>query len=81
MKEDDYVAFELFNASLLDSVRHKIPINKNAGWRSEFRTMEVQLTGDENAAWGILVYLMVQILKFTPNLNFYIPLSKVDENF
>lgn len=51
----------MLNSNLYDSVRFKAPLDE-AGWRVEVRTMEVQLTADENAAWSILVYLMVQML-------------------
>ena len=41
--------------------------------------MEVQLTDYENAAYALFVVLLTRtILSF--DLNFYLPLSKVDEN-
>ena len=41
--------------------------------------MEIQLTDKENAAFAVFVVLLTRaILSF--DLNFYIPLSKVDEN-
>jgi glutamate--cysteine ligase catalytic subunit len=52
------------------------PPNSPIGWRVEFRSMEVQLTDFENAAYAVFVVLLSRaILKF--NLNFYIPISKV----
>jgi len=61
-------------------LRFKIPPpNSRIGWRVEFRSMEVQVTDFENAAFSIFVLLLSRaILKF--GLNFYIPISKVDEN-
>mmetsp|Transcript_114329 Transcript_114329/g.262359 ORF Transcript_114329/g.262359 Transcript_114329/m.262359 type:complete len:776 (-) Transcript_114329:244-2571(-) len=51
----------------------------HVGWRIEFRTMEIQLTDFENAAFTVVVVLLSRvILGF--NLNFYIPISKLDEN-
>ncbi|KAJ7703240.1 glutamate-cysteine ligase catalytic subunit [Mycena rosella] len=45
----------------------------------EFRSMEVQMTDYENAAFAVFVVLLSRaILSF--NTNFYIPISKVDEN-
>ena len=46
------------------------------GWRVEFRSMEVQLTDHENAAFSIFIVLLTRaILSF--GLNFYLPISKV----
>lgn len=55
------------------------PPGSNIGWRVEFRSMEVQLTDFENAAYSIFIVLLTRaILSF--GLDFYIPISKVDEN-
>lgn len=49
------------------------------GWRTEFRSMEVQFTDFENAAFTVFIVLITRVfLAF--DLAFYIPLSKVDEN-
>ncbi|KAG9316627.1 glutamate-cysteine ligase, catalytic subunit [Chiua virens] len=62
------------------TLRFKPPPPKSPiGWRVEFRSMEVQLTDFENAAFAVFIVLLSRaILAF--NLNFYIPISKVDEN-
>lgn len=62
------------------SIRFKPPpSNSKIGWRVEFRSMEVQLTDFENAAYAIFIVLLTRaILSF--GLNFYLPISKVDEN-
>lgn len=59
------------------SVRLKPPPpNSDMGWRVEFRTMEVQMTDFENAAFSIFMILLTRaVLAF--NLNFYVPISKV----
>ncbi|KII91484.1 hypothetical protein PLICRDRAFT_509474 [Plicaturopsis crispa FD-325 SS-3] len=55
------------------------PPGSGIGWRVEFRSMEVQITDFENAAFAVFMVLLSRvILKF--DLNFYIPMSKVDEN-
>ena len=55
------------------------PPGSNIGWRVEFRSMEVQLTDFENAAYSIFIVLLSRaMLSF--GLDFYIPISKVDEN-
>lgn len=52
------------------------PVN---GWRVELRTMEIQLTDFENAAFSIFVALLVKTILYF-NLNLYMPISKVDAN-
>ncbi len=46
MSDDEYTLFEMLNGTNWNSVRLKIPIDDDIGWRVEFRTMEVQLTPD-----------------------------------
>jgi glutamate--cysteine ligase catalytic subunit len=46
------------------------------GWRTEFRSMEVQLTDFENAAFTVFIVLVTRVL-LAFDLSFYIPLSKV----
>jgi glutamate--cysteine ligase catalytic subunit len=46
------------------------------GWRVEFRSMEVQMTDFENAAFSIFMVLLSRAI-LTFGLNFYIPISKV----
>jgi glutamate--cysteine ligase catalytic subunit len=49
------------------------------GWRVEFRSMEVQPTDFENAAFSAFIVLLTRaILAF--NINFYMPISKVGGN-
>ncbi|KAM3528931.1 hypothetical protein MY4038_005639 [Beauveria bassiana] len=55
------------------------PAENNIGWRVEFRSMEIQVTDFENAAFSVFMVLLTRaILSF--DLNFYIPIKKVDEN-
>ncbi|KAJ3214458.1 hypothetical protein HDU67_001643 [Dinochytrium kinnereticum] len=72
--------FENIQSTNWQTMRFKPPPPaSNIGWRVEFRSMEVQMTDFENAAYSIFVVLLTRtILSF--DLNFYIPLSKVDEN-
>ncbi|KAI9007113.1 glutamate-cysteine ligase-domain-containing protein [Gaertneriomyces semiglobifer] len=73
--------FENIQSTNWQTMRFKPPppSTPSVGWRVEFRSMEIQLTDKENAAFSIFVVLLVRaILSF--GLNFYIPLSKVDEN-
>ncbi|RYP61172.1 hypothetical protein DL770_009840 [Monosporascus sp. CRB-9-2] len=55
------------------------PPGSDIGWRVEFRPMEIQITDFENAAFSVFIVLITRaILSF--DLNFYIPIVKVDEN-
>ncbi|KAF9529245.1 glutamate-cysteine ligase catalytic subunit [Crepidotus variabilis] len=72
--------FENIQSTNWQTLRFKPPPpNSTIGWRVEFRSMEVQMTDFENAAFAVFVVLLSRaILNF--NLNFYVPISKVDEN-
>ena len=83
--QDDAVSsdhFENLQSTNWQTVRFKPPPPVSAvplGWRVEFRTMEVQLTDMENAAYTVFVALISRAILFL-NLNFYLPISRVDEN-
>lgn len=73
--------FENLQSTNWQNVRWKPPPPdaKNMGWRVELRTMEVQLTDFENAAFTVFSVLISRVILFF-QLNLYIPISKVDEN-
>mmetsp|Transcript_9798 Transcript_9798/g.31530 ORF Transcript_9798/g.31530 Transcript_9798/m.31530 type:complete len:640 (+) Transcript_9798:504-2423(+) len=78
--------FENIQSTNWQTVRWKPPPPKapltgdsHIGWRTEFRSMEVQLTDFENAAFTIFVVLVSRVILYF-NLNFYMPLSAVDAN-
>jgi glutamate--cysteine ligase catalytic subunit len=52
------------------------PDDPHIGWRTEFRSMEVQLTDFENAAFTVFVVLVTRVV-LAFDLALYIPLSKV----
>jgi glutamate--cysteine ligase catalytic subunit len=52
------------------------PEDPHIGWRCEFRSMELQLTDFENAAFTVFVVLITRVI-LAFDLAFYIPLSKV----
>jgi hypothetical protein len=63
------------------SVRFKPPPpGSSIGWRVEFRTMEIQLTDFENAAFAVFIALVSRAILFF-DLNLYIPISKVLTQF
>lgn len=83
--ENDH--FENLQSTNWQTLRFKPPalyqesedLSDKPGWRVEFRPLEIQLTDFENAAYSVFITLVSKaILKFNP--NFYIPISKVDEN-
>ncbi|KAI8065616.1 glutamate-cysteine ligase-domain-containing protein [Gongronella butleri] len=72
--------FENLQSTNWQTVRFKPPPpNSDIGWRVEFRSMEVQLSDFENAAFSVFIVLLTRAI-LTFGLNFYIPISKVDEN-
>lgn len=72
--------FENIQSTNWQTIRFKPPpVNSDIGWRVEFRPMEIQMTDFENAAFSIFIVLLTRaIISF--NLNFYMPISQVDEN-
>ncbi|UZJ52030.1 hypothetical protein CBS101457_001350 [Exobasidium rhododendri] len=83
IEQDDEVSmdhFENLQSTNWQTLRFKPPPpGGQIGWRVEFRSMEVQITDFENAAYSVFIALLTRaILSF--GLNFYIPISKVDEN-
>ena len=55
------------------------PPDADIGWRVEFRSMEIQMSDFENAAFAIFIVLVTRaILSF--DLNFYIPIPRTTEN-
>jgi glutamate--cysteine ligase catalytic subunit len=81
MDSSSSLLFEMLNGTNWNSVRLKIPTEEVMGWRVELRTMEVQLTADENAALSLLVHLFTRVLHDDFSLNMYIPISLLRENF
>ena len=73
--------FEMIQTTNWQTLRFKPPPSfaEETGWRVEVRSMEVQITDFENAAFSIFVVLLTRtILHF--DLNLYIPIGKIDEN-
>ncbi|KAI0256364.1 glutamate-cysteine ligase catalytic subunit [Lactifluus subvellereus] len=71
--------FENIQSTNWQTLRFKPPPNPSIGWRVEFRSMEVQITDFENAAFAVFIVLLSRAI-MSRNINFYIPISKVDEN-
>jgi len=77
--------FESIQSTNWQSVRWKPPPPRTGpndphiGWRTEFRSMEIQLTDFENAAFTTFITLLTRVI-LTFDLNLYIPLSRVDAN-
>lgn len=72
--------FENIQSTNWQTMRFKPPPPiSSIGWRVEFRPCEVQLTDFENAAIVCFVVLLTRII-LSYQLNFIIPISKVDEN-
>jgi glutamate--cysteine ligase catalytic subunit len=77
--------FESIQSTNWQTVRWKPPPPRNSpdgtniGWRTEFRSMEVQLTDFENAAFTVFIVLLTRVI-LAFDLNLYIPISRVDAN-
>ena len=72
--------FENIQSTNWQHMRFKPPPADNSiGWRVEFRPMEIQITDFENAAFSVFMVLVTRVI-LSYNLNFYIPIKKVDEN-
>lgn len=72
--------FENIQSTNWQNVRFKPPpFNSNIGWRVEFRTMEIQLTEFENAAFVIFITLLNRaIIYFKLNLYTYISQTHIN---
>ena len=73
--------FENFQSTNWGSLRFKPPpkMDSKVGWRVEFRTMDVQITDFENAAYSVFIVLLARMI-LSLHLNLQIPMSKVYEN-
>jgi glutamate--cysteine ligase catalytic subunit len=71
--------FENIQSTNWQTVRFKPPGSATMGWRVEFRSMEVQPTDFENAAFSVFIVLLTRAI-LAYNINFYMPISKVDQN-
>ncbi|KAL6928174.1 hypothetical protein ACO0SA_002906 [Hanseniaspora valbyensis] len=86
--DDNMDHFENINSTNWQSLRFKIPHKisegdaPEPGFRVEFRPLEIQLTDFANAAFSFLLNIIVQfMLSPKTNINFYIEMSKVWQNF
>ncbi|KAI4464929.1 glutamate cysteine ligase [Holotrichia oblita] len=78
--EKDTDHFENIQSTNWQTMRFKPPPpNSTIGWRVEFRPCEIQITDFENAAVVCFVVLLTRVI-LSYQLNFIIPISKVDEN-
>lgn len=78
--EEDSDHFENLQSTNWQTMRFKPPPPKSTiGWRVEFRPCEAQITDFENAAYVCFIVLLTRVI-LTYELNFLIPISKVDEN-
>lgn len=72
--------FENLQSTNWQHMRFKPPPPDNdIGWRVEFRSMEIQMTDFENAAFSVFMVLITRaVLSF--DLNFYLPITRTTEN-
>ncbi|CCH42120.1 Glutamate-cysteine ligase [Wickerhamomyces ciferrii] len=80
--------FENIQSTNWQTIRFKPPTQKaiptnhdTPGWRVEFRSMDIQITDFENAAFATFIALLGHsFLLNSEEWNFYIPISKIEEN-
>jgi len=75
--------FEQFNSSNWHSVRFKPPPDLKCvmPWRVEFRSMELQPSIEDNLKFCTVIELLTKIIcDEEMNVNFYMPISLVDQN-
>lgn len=80
--KDDTGIFDAIQSTNWQTVRFKPPpsvAEEDIGWRVEFRSIEVQLTDFENAAFAVFIVLLSQALLHF-DVSLYTPIPKVDRN-
>jgi len=77
---DGTTFFTNINSSNWNNVRLKPPSNNNDGWKVEIRILDMQTTSFGNTSFFVFINLLAKVL-FYFNLDLYIPISQVDENF
>lgn len=62
-------------------MRFKPPpsFDSKIGWRVEFRTMDIQITDFENSALIVALAMIHNVINHF-DVNFIMPISKIDEN-
>ena len=76
--------FEAIQSSNWNDVRFKPPpsLDSSIGWRVEFRSPDVQLTPELSFLFSHSIQVLSRLLiKMHDEINFYMPMSKVTENF
>lgn len=76
--------FEAIQSSNWNDVRFKPPpsLESSIGWRVEFRSPDVQLTPELTFLFCHSIQVLSRLLiKMHDEINFYLPMSKVTENF
>ena len=78
--EKETLHFDHLQAISLGSVRLRPPpaVDSKIGWRTEFRTADIQITDEQNAAFVMLIYILGRLFYESDEINFYIPISKVE---
>jgi len=76
--------FEAIQSSNWNDVRLKPPptMDSQVGWRVEFRSMDVQPTPELTFLFSHAIQILSRtMIVLFDTINFYMPISKVDENF
>jgi len=81
--KSDMSHFENLNSTNWNSLRFKLPRQSDGDtcFKIEIRTLDLQISPYENTAMIILLLLVYTLILCSNDVNFIIPISKVDENF
>lgn len=71
--------FENIQSTNWQTLRFKPPSSEQVGWRVEFRSMDVQLTDFENAAFSVFIVLLSRVI-LSYDICLYLPMSLIDAN-
>ena len=78
---DNYHNFFVnINSSNWNNVRLKPPLNLYDSWKVEIRSLDMQYSVFSNTSFFIFTILLARTIVYY-NLDFYIPISEVDNNF
>ena len=82
--KDDTINYEYIQGQNWNNVRLKVPLNydEKLGWLVEFRPMDTPILNSEKTAFVLFTKLMHRLFVDQQlGVNFYIPMSKANENF
>tara|TARA_Y100000991_G_scaffold214056_1_gene200972 strand:- start:410 stop:2050 length:1641 start_codon:yes stop_codon:yes gene_type:complete len=78
--ENEKDFFVNINSSNWNNVRLKPPLSDKESWKVEIRMLDIQTNNFKNASFIIYILLLARTI-IHYNLNFYIPMSYIEDNY